>query len=249
MSSARERLAKSLGEARGLDPARRDRVDGHPVGADLPGERLRPADDSRTDRVRERQVVERLPHRARLDVDHPSVARAAEVGETEVRQPERGEQEQLDGGFHGLRVELGALVLGGPPPLLTRTSMRRTPPGSSRRGASGPSGSSGRRGRRAHRGALLRARARRARRANIATLAPSARSASAIARPMPGEAPQMIAVRPRDRGPSLRRVERRRRRRARPTSPRVRGRRVSSAEVELDDLLDAARAELDRTPM
>ena len=35
-----------------------------------------------------------------------------------------------------------------------------------------------------------------ARRANMATLAPSAASASLMARPMPDEAPQTIAVRP-----------------------------------------------------
>ena len=34
------------------------------------------------------------------------------------------------------------------------------------------------------------------RRANMATFAPSAASASAVARPMPDEAPQTIAVRP-----------------------------------------------------
>src|SRR6187397_126434 len=41
-----------LGEARCVDSARRDRVDGHPVGADLAGERLRPADHSGPHRVR-----------------------------------------------------------------------------------------------------------------------------------------------------------------------------------------------------
>src|SRR4029077_258873 len=74
-----------LGQTFGLYPAGCDRVDRNPVRADLAGKRLRPADHARAHRVRQREVVERLAHRARPDVDDPSVAAAAEVGEAELR--------------------------------------------------------------------------------------------------------------------------------------------------------------------
>ena len=83
------------------------------------------------------------------------------------------------------------------------------------------------------------------RRANMATFAPSAASASATASPMPEDAPQTIAVRPsRPRSTAL--VV------STPTTSRTAAAdsssqpRSSLAQVELDDLLDPARAELDR---
>jgi hypothetical protein len=67
------------------------------VGPDLPGEGVRPADHARADRVREREVVERLADGARLDVDHAPASTFAEMGEAEVRQSDGGEQQELDG--------------------------------------------------------------------------------------------------------------------------------------------------------
>ena len=54
-------------EALGVDPPGRDRVDGDPVRAELPGERLQPADDAGPHGVREREVVRaaRAPRRTR----------------------------------------------------------------------------------------------------------------------------------------------------------------------------------------
>src|SRR5439155_8914359 len=48
------------------------------------------------DRVREREVVDRLAHRARGDVDHPTVSAPLELGKAEPRQADGRDQEQLD---------------------------------------------------------------------------------------------------------------------------------------------------------
>src|SRR5690242_4907993 len=86
------------------------------------------------------------------------------------------------------------------------------------------------------------------RRANIATFAPSAASASAIARPMPEEAPQTIAVRPlrsRSTGGLSARGAEHADDLANGLGGRVERLALVVTQVELDDLLDAARAELD----
>ena len=83
-----------------------DRVDGHPVGADLAGERLRPADHSGAHRVREREVVDRIAHRARRDVHDASVSASAKLRQAEVGQADRREQQKLDGALHGLVGDL-----------------------------------------------------------------------------------------------------------------------------------------------
>src|SRR5256886_7846196 len=88
------------------------------------------------------------------------------------------------------------------------------------------------------------------RRANIDTLAPSAASDSAIARPIPDEAPQTIAVRPlSSRSMSLRRVFAAAEHTDDVAHGRGRlleGRKLRVREVELDHLLDPLGTELDR---
>src|SRR5262249_35147296 len=86
---------------------------------------------------------------------------------------------------------------GGPPPLLTRTSIPPNAPTvfSTSRARSFGTVRSPRTASAPMRSASRSSRSRR--RANIATFAPSAASASAIASPMPEEAPQTIAVLPR----------------------------------------------------
>src|SRR5688572_29185790 len=138
-------------------------------------------------------------------------------------------------------------VRGGPPPLLTRMSM---PPNavtvrSTRRSRSAGFVRSPRTASAPIRSASCRRTSRR--RANIVTLAPSSASASAIARPMPDEAPQTIAVlarRPRSIAEALCGED------ADDFADGVRGlvecRPLVVAQVELDDRLDASRAELHR---
>ena len=55
----------------------RDAVDGDPVRPELARERLRPADDARPDRVREREVVDRLADRARTSCSRSAPPRCA----------------------------------------------------------------------------------------------------------------------------------------------------------------------------
>src|SRR5215211_5262914 len=93
----RARLALvRLGKACRLDPARRNRVDGDLLRPELARDRLRPADDARTDGIREREVLDRLAHRARFDVDHAPASAALELRPAELGQADRREQEQLD---------------------------------------------------------------------------------------------------------------------------------------------------------
>ena len=61
-----------LADPLGVDAPRGDRVDGDPLRAELARERLRPPDHAGTDGVREREVVDRLAHGARGDVDDSS---------------------------------------------------------------------------------------------------------------------------------------------------------------------------------
>src|SRR5262245_37653759 len=139
-----------------------------------------------------------------------------------------------------------ALVGGGPPPFSTSTS---TPPKASivRSTSSDRCWGLVRSPRTASAPMRSASRSRRSRRrANIATFAPSAASDSAIARPIPEDAPQTIAVRPRRprsipsaHGEDADDVADRGRRLLEPRS-------LLLGEVDLDDLLDAARADLRR---
>ena len=181
----------------------RDRVDRDPVGADLAGEGLRPADDSWAHGVREREVVDRLAHRARRDVHDPSVPAAAQL--REGRGSSGAPRRRAGARPHppaARRRSTSALVRGGPPPLLTRMSMP-------------PKASTVRSTRRWRSAGFVRsprtasAPSRSASRSRIVaapgehrTFAPSSASASAIASPIPEEAPQTIAVLPLSRDPS-----------------------------------------------
>ncbi len=89
-------------QAVGVDPSRRDRVDGDPVRAELAGEGLQPADDARPHGVRERQVGERLAHRGRLDRDDPAAAALAQVREAAPDERHVGGEEQRDRLLDGL---------------------------------------------------------------------------------------------------------------------------------------------------
>ena len=170
--AARARLVE-LFEALGRDPSGRDRVDSDSLRAELAGQRLGPADETGADGIREGEVVDRLADGARGDVDDPPRFATSQVGKAEVRQPDGGEEQQRDRILERLVVDP-----------VRSTRLRRS------RGlvrspctASAPM-----------RSASFSSSCRR--RANMATLAPALSSSSAIARPMPEEAPQTIAVLP-----------------------------------------------------
>jgi hypothetical protein len=93
----RPRLARvGLGEALGLDAAGGDRIDRDLLRPDLPRKCVGPSDDARPDGVRQREVVDRLAHRARLDVDHAPAAAPLQLGQAEAGQADGGEQQQFD---------------------------------------------------------------------------------------------------------------------------------------------------------
>ena len=169
-----------------------------------------------------------------------------EVGQAEAGEPDDRDEEELDGGLDLLGVEPVRGVLGGPPELFTRMSIppkastaRRTSRSRSVGAVTSPRP-------RARRGAPPRARAAQRLRANIATFAPSSASASAIPSPIPADAPQTIAVRPRSPRSIPYFFFRM------PTTSRTAAADAfsiffsSGGQLEDDDLLDAAGAELRR---
>src|SRR5919197_446590 len=111
-------LARSLGVdltyPLGIDASGSDRVDGDPFRADLPRERLRPADHARTDGVRQHKALDRLAHGARRDVDDAPVAALLEVGEAECGQPDDRQEQELDAALYRLGIRVDRRAAGWP---------------------------------------------------------------------------------------------------------------------------------------
>ena len=186
-----------LVEARRGDAAGRDAVDRDALRADLAAQRLEPADERGTERVREREVRRRLEGRERADRDDPAAGALLQV-----RQRVRGRASRRGGGGGGTRRRAtpgsasSAPPGGGPPPFQTRTSRppKRSTAVATARSRSASSVTSPATATPPSRAACSSSSS--ARRAKRTTFAPSSASASALASPSPDEAPQTSAVRP-----------------------------------------------------
>src|SRR5262249_46304114 len=69
---------------------------GDPRWADLPGERLQPADDAGPQRVRKGEMASWLHRRERRDRDDPSSGASLEMGKGEVDEAHEGREQELE---------------------------------------------------------------------------------------------------------------------------------------------------------
>src|SRR3990170_3450578 len=95
-----------LANAVGVDPPGCDRVHRNALWPELAGQRLRPPDHARADRIREREIVDRLPDRAGGDVHDAATSTLLEVGKAMPGQANHGAEEELRHGRHLFRGDL-----------------------------------------------------------------------------------------------------------------------------------------------
>ena len=187
----------------GVDVARRDRVDGDAVRALVLRQRLRPAGHAGPVDVRQQQSLVRLLDGGRGDVDDPTAAALAQLGQRQPCQAERRHQRQLPGRAPALVVEVLEPAGGRPAGVVDddvdlAEPLERAVDGRTQRVGSveSPATASARAPEPRPSISATASSSSSCRRANSVTLQPSRASDSAAARPMPDEDPETMATHP-----------------------------------------------------
>ena len=103
-------VAVDVAQPFGVDAPGSDRVHRDPLGAELAGEGLEPADHPGADGVREGEVRDRLADRGGLDRDDPAAPARAQVGERVADERHVRGEHQRDGLLDDLGGQLGRLA-------------------------------------------------------------------------------------------------------------------------------------------